>query len=79
MSTKKMGRRPTPKPVIVPEPVITSVKPERVAHLASECLVELRLVESRKEGAFWLHEYEVKGEPGKVEKFLARLRDIEMR
>ncbi len=60
------------------EIVFSALDPERVMRLADECLVELRVIESRKEPSGWIHEYEVKGEAGKVEKFLIRLKSTEI-
>ncbi len=65
------------KTIVVSETVVTSIEPKRVVRQADECLLSIRVVESRKESTNWIHEYEVTGEPGKIEKFLARIRDIE--
>jgi hypothetical protein len=65
------------KDIIFVETVVTSLDPERTIRLADECLIEIRLIESRKESAMWMYEYEIKGEAGKVEKFSARLKSIE--
>ena len=65
------------KVLIYTETVIASVEPERALRLADECLVELRLVEERKVANGWLYEFEVKGEAGKVAKFISLLKDIE--
>ncbi len=59
------------------ETVFTALEPERTLRVADESLVEIRLIESRKEGAAWIYEYEVKSEFGKIEKFLRRIRAIE--
>lgn len=66
------------KAIVLTETVVTSVEPKRVIRLADECLLDIRVVESRKDFPVWIHEYEVKGEPAKVEKFLRRLHDIEL-
>ena len=65
--------------VKVSEAVMTPLEPRRTTVLADECLVELRVIESKREAAGWKYEYEVSGEVGKVEKFLLRLRDIEQK
>ncbi|TCL76358.1 hypothetical protein EDC14_1002115 [Hydrogenispora ethanolica] len=59
------------------EIIFTAVEPERAFRTADECLVTIRIVESRKEAAAWIHEYEVSGEFGKIEKFRGRIRSIE--
>lgn len=59
------------------ESIITPLEPRRAAILGDECLVDVRFVESRSETVGWFYEYEVTGEIGKVEKFFARLKDIE--
>ncbi len=66
------------KSVIMTETIITAVEPERVIRLADECRLEIRVVESRREAANWLYEYEVKGEAGKTEKFSCRLDDLKV-
>ncbi len=65
--------------VKITEGVVTPLEPRRATILGDECLVDIRFVESRSEVAGWLYEYEVTGEVGKVEKFLARLKDIEQK
>lgn len=59
------------------ESIITPLEPRRAGILGDECLVDMRYVESRSEAAGWLYEYEITGEVGKVERFFARLKDIE--
>jgi hypothetical protein len=66
------------KEVMLCETLLTSVVPERVFKMADECLVEIRLVESRQASAGWTHEFEVRGEVGKVEKFFKRVRRFEL-
>jgi hypothetical protein len=65
------------KTLMFTETVFTSVEPKRALKLADECLLEIRVVESHKKAAGWLYEYEVKGEGGRAEKFLARLKSLE--
>ncbi|HYH04872.1 MAG TPA: hypothetical protein VEC37_17405 [Bacillota bacterium] len=60
------------------ETIFSTVEQKRVFRLADECLLEIRLVESRKEGAVWRHEYEVKGEFGRIQKLLGRIKHIEV-
>jgi hypothetical protein len=67
------------KVLIFSETVFTSVAPERIFQIADECLLEIRVIEYRKESSAWIYEYEIKGEFGKIEKFLARIRSIEIR
>ena len=64
------------KQLVFTKSVATSVDPKRAIRNADECLLEIRLVESSKNGSSWLYEYEVKGEFGKIEKFLERLKRI---
>lgn len=63
--------------VNVTESFITPIEQRRVNILGGECLVEIRFVEDRSEAHGWLYEYEVRGEVGKVEKFLGRIKEIE--
>lgn len=56
----------------------TSVVPERVFRIADECLLDIRVIENHKESSAWIYEYEVSGEFGKFEKFLVRIRNIEI-
>lgn len=65
--------------VNVTESIVTPVEPRRGAILGEECLVAIRVVESRSGTTGWLYEYEVTGEVGKVEKFFARIKDIEQK
>lgn len=65
--------------VTVTESIMTSIEPRRAAVLAEECLLDIRFVESRCEQAAWLYEYEATGEVGKVEKFFAKIKDIEQK
>ena len=66
------------KKVVFTETFFSTLVPERMFRIADECLLEIRLVESRKESAAWLHEYEVKGDSGRIEKFRVRLRKLEI-
>lgn len=66
------------KNIFLTETLITAVDPEKVARLADESLVDLRLIEERQEASVWFHEYEVRGEAAKVEKFLKRIRSFEL-
>lgn len=66
------------KNIVLSEPLITSIEYEKVLRLAAECLVEVRLIESRQEALTWSHEYEVRGEAGKMEKFFKRIRRFEL-
>lgn len=65
------------KDIWLTEPLITSVNPEKVFRLADECLVEIRLIESRQASAKWNHEFEIHGESGKMEKFFKRMHKFE--
>jgi hypothetical protein len=60
------------------ETVFTSLEPERIFKVADQCLLEIRFIECRKEASNWINEYEVKGEFGKIEKFLIRIRSMEI-
>jgi hypothetical protein len=64
------------KDIIFSETFFTALIPKRVFRIADECLVEIRLIENRKESSAWIYEYEVSGEAGKIEKFLVRIRSI---
>jgi hypothetical protein len=66
------------KDLVFTETVITSVEPKRVMRFADECLLEIRLVDIKKNAAAWLYEYEVKGQSGRIEKFLIRIKNIEI-
>ncbi len=65
------------KGFVFTETVITSIEPKRAFKTAEECLVDLRLVENRKEAFAWVYEYEVSGEMGKIAKFLGRIKGLE--
>ncbi|MGE5605436.1 MAG: hypothetical protein ACM3YE_07070 [Bacteroidota bacterium] len=64
--------------MVFTETVITSVEPKRAFKAAEECLIGIRVIESKKEALMWFYEYEVKGEIGKIEKFLARIKSLEI-
>ena len=64
--------------IVFTETVVTSVAPKRALKAAEECLIGIRVVESRKEAAMWLYEYEVKGEIGKIRKFAGRIKGLEI-
>ncbi|MGE5580914.1 MAG: hypothetical protein ACM3X9_00055, partial [Bacillota bacterium] len=64
------------KKVVFSETIFTTAVPERIFAIADECLLEIRLVETRKESAGWVYEYEVKGDSGRIEKFLVRLKKL---
>ncbi len=66
------------KVIIFTETVLTSVEPKKTFKAAEECLVEIRMVENRKEASSWVYEYEVNGEIGKIEKFLGRIKSLEI-
>lgn len=65
------------KSPVFTETVISSVKPEKTLRIADECLLEIRLVESKKVSTAWIYEFEVHGEFGRIEKFKGRLADLE--
>jgi hypothetical protein len=65
------------KEIVFEETVFTKVDPKRTFKAADECLVAIRLIESKKEAAAWNYEYEVSGEIGKIDKFIARLKKLE--
>ena len=70
------------KVFIYTETLITTLNPERAAKLADQTLVEIRVVESRKDpqksgrSPAWIYEYEVKGEIGRIEKFFSRVKNV---
>jgi hypothetical protein len=66
------------KEVVFTETIFSTVAPERIYKIADECLLAIRLVETRRECSSWIYEYEVKGESGKIQKFLIRIRSIEI-
>ena len=66
------------KPIIFTETLVSSLEPERTFRLADECLVEIRLIESRNESSAWIYEYEISGEGGKIAKFLSRVKSVEI-
>jgi hypothetical protein len=66
------------KVLVFTETIFTTLEPERIFKVADECLLEIREVESRKEASAWIYEYEVKGEYGRIQKFLVRIRKIEI-
>jgi hypothetical protein len=65
------------KVIIFTETILTTVEPKRVFKAAEECLVEVRVVESKREDSRWIYEYEVKGEIGKIEKFFHRIKGLD--
>lgn len=64
--------------IVFTETVVTSVAPKRAFEAAEECLIEIRVVESRKKAANWIYEYEVKGEIEKIEKFRERIESLKI-
>jgi hypothetical protein len=66
------------KVLVFTETVFTPLAPERIFKIADECLLDIRVIEYRKESAAWIYEYEVKGEYGKIEKLLKRIKSIEI-
>ena len=66
------------KNMFITETLFTKIRPEKVSKISEECLVTIRLIESRQEASTWSYEYEVHGEVGKVEKFLKRIRSFEL-
>lgn len=63
--------------IVFTETVLTTVEPKRTFKAAEECLIEIRVVENRKEASTWVYEYEVKGEIGKIDKLLKRIKSLE--
>ncbi|HWR40222.1 MAG TPA: hypothetical protein VN611_12055 [Patescibacteria group bacterium] len=68
------------KYVSVTAAISTPLLPEKAARLADECGVQLVLVETRLvERRCWFHDFEVEGHAGKVDAFLAKVKDLEVR
>lgn len=63
--------------VVFTETVFTTIEAKRAFRTAEECLIQIRLVESRKETSVWVYEYEVQGEMGKIAKFIGRIKSLE--
>ncbi|HEY8463849.1 MAG TPA: hypothetical protein VIM29_07500 [Bacillota bacterium] len=72
------GREIMRREIIYTETIFSTVEPKRVFRFADECLLEIRLVESCKEGSGWKHEYEVRGQSGRIAKLLGRIRKLEL-
>jgi hypothetical protein len=75
---KEVVKEKMAKALIFTETLVTSLEPERTLRLADECLIDIRVVEERNISQTWIYEYEVKGEAGKVAKFLKRIKDVEV-
>jgi hypothetical protein len=65
------------KEFVFTEAIITTVESKRVFRMADECLLKIRLVESKKQSSAWIYEYEVKGEAGRIAKLMTRLKKLE--
>lgn len=65
------------KEFVFTEAILTTIESKRVFRLADECLLEIRLVESKKQSSSWIYEYEVKGEAGRIAKLATRIKKLE--
>ena len=64
--------------LMVSQALSTLLVVERVERIAEECAVKLTLVDARFcRDQKWVNDFEIEGEPGKVESFFVRIRDIE--
>lgn len=60
--------------------ISTTLAVEKVARIAEECDVKVTLVDTRMgSGRKWFNDFEVEGASGKVDAFIARIKDIEVR
>lgn len=66
------------KGLVSTEIVFTTIEAKKAFRTAEECLIDIRLVESRKEASVWVYEYEVNGEIGKLAKFIKRIKSLEI-
>lgn len=67
------------KKIMTSERVYTTVSVQRAGRIAEECGVSLVLVEAEvKSGNKYMNDFEVAGPVGNVEKFLVRLKDVEV-
>lgn len=65
--------------VTVSAALTTAVVVEKVERIAAECGVKLTLVETRlRKDRRWVNDFEVEGAPGKVDRFLGRIQDVEV-
>lgn len=65
------------KSILSTETVLTSLEPRRTLQIADECLLEIRVIESRSESTGWIYEYEIRGESGRFRRFLKRIKVLE--
>ncbi len=57
----------------------TTVSAEKVERIADECGVQITLVDTRmRSDRKWINDFEVEGPTGKVDAFIARVRDVEI-
>ena len=65
--------------LMVSQALSTLLTAEKVERIAEECAVQLTLVEARFcKDRKWINDFEIEGEPGKVEAFFVRIKDIEI-
>lgn len=57
----------------------TRLSVEKVDRIAAACGVRVLLVDTRMlPGRNWMNDFEIEGEPGKVEAFLRKIKDVEL-
>ncbi len=67
------------KKIIVNQNLQTSLQQAKIERIADECAIEAIFIESRLcRDRHWVNEFEIRGEAGKVDGFLLRIKDLEV-
>lgn len=65
---------------VITAAMATTLTVEKTARIADECGVKIILLDTRRrEDREWVNDFDVEGSPGKVEAFLARVKEVEVR
>lgn len=67
------------KKIIINQNLVTALPQVKVERIADECGIEAVFIESRlRSDRRWDNEFEIRGEAGKVDGFLLRIKDLEV-
>lgn len=67
------------KKIIVNQNLQTKLQQAKIERIGDECGIEVVFIESRlRSDRQWVNEFEIRGEAGKVDGFLRRIKELEV-